>query len=95
MAPPAAASVREDEIRQGLATIAKVRSKLRRRIWFGVAWIAGGLIVTAYTYAKADVGEQYVMWWGAVIIGVWTILAAAYGLRKLRNAARKAGIPWN
>jgi hypothetical protein len=41
----------------------------RALLWFGLALVAG--IVTLVTYLNADPGETYVIWWGAIGVGLW------------------------
>ena len=44
--------------------------KANRRLWFGIALFVAGLAITLFTYARAEVGESYTVWWGALVVGV-------------------------
>ena len=47
---------------------------------FGVLLVAVGGGVTAYTYATAEPGGTYVVWWGLV---VWGLVQVGFGFNKM------------
>ena len=56
-------------------------------VLFGVALIAVGTGVTAYTYAAAERGGTYVVWWGLI---VWGLVQVAFGVHKMAKKTANA-----
>lgn len=54
----------------------EARSVAKRKIYTGVAWMVGGITLSAATYSasSASGGDQYVMFYGAIGFGVWSIM---------------------
>lgn len=44
----------------------------------GVAWFAGAAALTVITYAAADPGGSYVLFWGAMAYGTYRLLRGFY-----------------
>jgi hypothetical protein len=60
-------------------------TKGKRGIGFGVAWLAGGLLISIITYANAAGGGVYIVAWGPVIYGIYRIVAGYRMLNKARS----------
>lgn len=48
--------------------------EVRANFLWGVIWITIGAVVTAVTYAAADPGGTYVLFWGPVVYGGWKVI---------------------
>jgi len=53
------------------AVINGVRHAFRRRIWTGLAWVAGGIALTVLTGGT-------LIFYGAVLYGAWEMIRCAY-----------------
>ena len=62
-------------------------SKGKRSIAFGVVWLLAGLIITGITYSNASgpSGGVYIVAWGPMAYGVFSIIS---GYLKLNKAKR-------
>ncbi|APV45006.1 zinc-ribbon domain-containing protein [Dehalogenimonas formicexedens] len=57
---------------------AMVKASIKKMIT-GALWAIGGGIVTALTYSSAGDGGTYVVFWGAIIFGIYDILRGLFG----------------
>jgi len=55
------------------------------RVAFGLVLCIGGFIATQISYDSARVGETYSIYYGAVLWGLWEILAGLSGSDKKRS----------
>jgi hypothetical protein len=70
--------------------IEEARKVAIKKICIGAAWAIGGGIVTAATYSAASDGGTYMIFWGAIIFGIWDILKGLYWLANPKSLVRKA-----
>lgn len=54
------------------------REAAKREMIKGVLWFIGGALLTGITYATADPGGTYVVFWGALAYGAYRLLRAIY-----------------
>jgi hypothetical protein len=54
----------------------------------GALWFAGGGLVTALSYASADVGGKYFFAWGAVLFGAFQLLRGLFSYIRVPAIAR-------
>ncbi len=46
----------------------------------GLAMVIVGLLLTGATYVAAEPGDRYVLFWGLIIFGGWTMLKGVWSL---------------
>lgn len=61
-----------------------------KKVAIGAAWAIGGGALTAITYNAASDGGTYLIFWGAIIFGIWDILRGLYWLANPQALVDKA-----
>ena len=89
----AAAGFDPDEAAEFVEHVDKVRRSRHRRgglltLLFGAALSAAGVGVTAYTYATAQPGGSYVVWWGVIL---WGVVMMLYGINRMTKEPARGG----
>lgn len=54
------------------------REQAKAEMIKGVIWITAGGLITGFTYAMADTGGSYFVFWGAMAYGAYRLIRAAY-----------------
>lgn len=57
---------------------AAARQAAKAEMVKGVLWLIGGAAVTGITYAAADPGGSFVLFWGALAYGAYRFLRAVF-----------------
>ena len=64
---------------QEVAAIATaLRQKAQRVALVGFLWLAGGLAISIGSYAAADPGESYHVFWGAALFGAYKCIRGLF-----------------
>ncbi|HWO07778.1 MAG TPA: hypothetical protein VNM40_04340 [Candidatus Paceibacterota bacterium] len=74
---PRSGEFTEQELRVALL-LREAEMAANRIILGGIGWIAAGIIITWITYAMADPGESYFIFWGLSVYGAYRLLKGIY-----------------
>lgn len=58
--------------------LSEAKDSANNIIWQGVGWIVAGILITTITYAMAEPGGTYLIFWGLSVYGLYLVIKGGY-----------------